>query len=193
MPKYCTRYRCGRILPEDFSGDTCPYCATKEYDWEIGKVLKELPSEAHEVEKKCKTCGSEKELSYSEKRDYGSFSMGNDYECKTCRDAWYAEVARQEAMNYLLINHSDDETEFYRTKEDVEKFFEDIVRNWEYEYLEKINEDFVILKIELIDGLPHKKHFERNNVIQYADEWYHVEEVIIPEYSCGCDSASIDW
>lgn len=189
--KFCSRFKCGRVLSEGFESDTCPYCGGIDYSWSTPNI-KELPPESFEVEMKCRKCGSTEELCYSEKRDYGSFSIGNEYECATCRDAWFAEMARQEAMNYILIDNDDDETHFFDGKDDLEKHFEDIVKNWDYESLEGYVENVVVLKVEKIEGQIDKKLFDRRSVVMYDHEWYLVEEVIEPQFeSYGEMSISI--
>lgn len=179
--KFCSKFRCGRVLPEGFEGDTCPYCNATSYSWD--SYIKELPPEAFEVEMKCRKCGSTEELCYLEKRDYGSFSLGNEYECKSCRDAWFAEMARQEAMNYILIDNDDDEVLFFDGKDDLEKHFEDIEKNYDYVDIESYVEDVIVLKVEKIEGRIEKEMFDRRSVIMYDYEWYRVEEVMKPEFS----------
>lgn len=193
--KYCSKYRCGRLLPGDFSGDTCPHCGNKDYDWLSSKYIKNLPPEAFEVKMKCKKCESTEELCYSEKITFGSrdqYHCGNEYECKTCKEAWYAEMDRQEAMNYILINPSEDEIEFYDKKGDVEKFFENYFEDYWPEGNSNPFEDWVILKVEKMDDLPKAEDFQNRNTLYYDYEWYKVEEIIKPEYEFNGDH-SVSW
>ena len=186
--KYCSKIRCGRLIPESHKSNVCPHCGSgSDSKYFSDTYIKILPPEAYEIEQKCRKCGSTEELCYTEKTDYGSFSIGNYYECKSCRDAWYAEMDRLEAMNYIVINHMNDEIEFYETKDDLEKEFDRMVSDWDYEALEGINENLIVLKVEKIDGLPRVEDFRNRNVIQYDYEWYHVEEIIEPTFEVDGD------
>jgi hypothetical protein len=197
--KYCSYYGCGYLLPNDFDPkEKCPNCGHKTYDWERKEWIKPLPPEAYEVEMKCKekdcTCEDVKpeDLRYRETNDYGSFKTGNEFECRTCKEAWDVEYARQEAMNYIIINEDNETGEFYEDKAAVESMFEDFLKDYWSEG-ENPFDDWVILKVEKIpDNHVKKKHFEKRNVLQYDYEWYVVEEVIEPEYEYSGDH-SVSW
>lgn len=192
--KYCSYYGCGRLLPADFEGDTCPHCKHTQYSWDRKEWIKPLPPEAYEVEMKCKDCESTEELQYSEKRTYGSndqYHYGNNFQCKTCDDKFKAEMKRQEAMNYIVMNPDDDEIDFHIDKDSVEKMFDKFLEDYWSEG-ENPFDEWVILKVEKIDGFPKKKHFDKRNVIQYEYEWYVVEEIIEPEYEYSGDH-SVNW
>lgn len=189
--KYCSYYSCqGYLIPADFEGDTCPHCNHKQYSWDRDWI-KPLPPKAYEIEMKCRKCESTEDLRYIEERVYSTFSMGNEFECRSCKEAWDAEHARQEAMNYIVINPDDDEIDFYDTKEDVENMFEKFLENYYYEGHNPF-EDWVILKVEKLEKLPKKKDFANRNMIHYDCEWYRVEEVIEPEYEYSGDH-SVSW
>lgn len=191
--KYCSYYGCDRLLPEDFSGDTCPYCKNKEYSW--SKYIKDLPPEAKDVEQKCKKCGSTEELKYREIHRYGNnnqYSLGNEFECRPCDEAFRAELKRQEAMNYIVMRPDEDEIDFHVNKESVEKVFEEFFEDFWNEDGNNPFNDWVILKVEKLERFPKKSDFEKRNVIQYDWEWYVVEEIIEPEYEYTGDH-NVSW
>lgn len=190
--KFCSYYGCGKLLPADFEGDTCPHCNHKNYSWDK-QYIKDLPANA--PEHKCRKCGSTEDLKYREEWFYGSknqYSSGNEFECQKCDDEFKAEVKRQEAMNFILINPDDDEDTFYQNKEEVEKMFEEYFEDFWPEGDSNPFDDWVLLKVEKIDGVPKKKDFENRNVIQYDYEWYRVEEICDIEYEYSGDH-NVSW
>lgn len=198
--KYCSYYGCGYLLPADFDERKCPHCGHEQYSWERKEWIKPLPPEAYEVEMKCheKDCLSKdvevepKDLKYREITDYGTFTTGNEFTCRTCKEAWDKEYARQEAMNYIVINDDNENGEFYKDKAAVEKMFEDFLEDY-YSEGEDPFDDWVILKVEKIpNNYVKKEHFDKRNVLQFDDEWYVVEEVIEPEYEYSGDH-SVNW
>lgn len=190
LTKYCSYYGCDRLLPEDFSGDTCPHCDHKQYSWDRKEWIKDLPPEAYDVEMKCHKCGSEEELRYREITRYSTFTLGNEYECQSCHDAFLAKMARIEAMNYIVIQ-PDEDMDFHENKSSVENFFEEYFEDY---YVEEENplEDWVILQVEKIEGNPKKDDFDKRNVIYFEMDWYRVEEVTEPEYEYTGDH-SVNW
>lgn|GEM_PF-4629706 len=192
--KYCSKYRCGRVLPENFEGTECLYCgASDKYAYlDSHRYINSLPLEAFEIEQKCRKCGSTEELCYHEKHDYGSFQTGNYYECRSCRDAFYAEMDREEAMHYIVINNYSDEIEFYADKHELEQELDEISSDWDYENLENIDEHLIILKVEKIEGYPELRDFQNRNVFYYNDVFYRVEEVIQPYFESD-SSCTINW
>jgi hypothetical protein len=198
--KQCTYYGCGFLLPADFKGDRCPHCGHKEYSWEQGEWIKPLPDEAHDLDVKCRKCDVNDlpigDYLYIKKQPYltnPSLYHGHEFECRSCKQAWDDEYARQEAMNYIVVQPHEPE-EFYETKSEVENMFEEYLSDYVFESSsDNPFEGWVILKVEQMeDTAPTAKQFKNRNLILWNDDWYIVEEIIEPECEYDGDF-SVNW
>ncbi|MGV7000286.1 hypothetical protein ACWA2C_16495 [Priestia megaterium] len=193
--KYCSAYRCGRVLPEEHDNAVCPYCGSGyESVYSSHTQIKPLPEVAYTIEMKCSKTGetNPNKLCYSKQHVYGSFTTGNEFESAESRKAFYDEMDRQEAMNYLVIEESEDNITFHENKEDLEKEFDRILKDCDYEYLQSTFEDMVILKVEKVTGSLKSDDFHKRNMLFYNYEWYRVEEVIQPEFEADSDF-TVSW
>lgn len=180
--KYCTE--CRKVYP-----DTTVECeCQKDRYWKRGKI-KSIPEET-KIE--CKNCGSTDDLTYRETWYAGRFKFGDECTCGKCRAELSAHIAREEAMNYVVINNDSGETEFYDGKSDVEEMFEEMAKEI-YEPVETL--DILILKVEKIDGEIRAEHFsspKNTNIVVWNYELYRVEEVMEPEVEFDGD-VTINW
>lgn len=176
--KFCSAYRCGRLLPFDYDKNKCPHCGDgfdSEFSYLNHTSIKELPPQAYEIEMKCpKTGETEPEKLVYDKPWTGSFGdqYGNKFESIETRNAFYAEMDREEAMNYFLIDNSEGDVTFYKTKDDIEEELERMVREMDWGHLEGMNDNYVVLQVEPIKGDLTKKTFQDRNVFLYETEFY---------------------
>lgn len=179
--KYCTE--CRKVYPDTIEECDCQ----KDRYWKRGEI-KSIPKET-KVE--CKDCGSTEDLTYREAWYAGKYKFGDECTCRECRSKLAAEVARQEAMNYVVINNDDSEVEFYDGKTDVEDMLEDVAEEM---YDPEASLNMIILKVEKVEGEITPENFlsHNTNIIVFDYEIYRVEEVIEPEVQYDGD-VTINW
>lgn len=145
------------------------------------------------VEAKCRKCGSTENLKYNTPWSLGSYTYGNDCECKACDDKFRKEMARQEAMKYLVIDNNQGDTELYENKDEVEKHLNHYADDWETE--DGKIDGVIILKLEELEEDLKTEHFKdpsNTHIVIIDGDIYRVEEVIEPEIENGFDR-SINW
>lgn len=189
--KYCTNYSCGMLIPESHESNECPFCKKTKYDWQKEYIV-DLPQEALDIDMKCKTCESEKELSYIEITHYGTFTIGNEFQCKNCKDKIRAEIEREEAMNFICIDSDQDEIELFNDRSAMEKHIQSYVSDCDFENVESLFEDVIILKVELMDDFPKAADYTKRNIFYYEGDFYTVEEIIQPTSEFDGD-ININW
>ena len=177
--KYCTC--CKSVKPDDAVSCDC-------HLYEYRGSLEPLPIDAV-----CRECGSTESLTYITPWSSGKYTYGNECECAVCKKKFMDEIAREEAMKYLVLDNYQGEDVFCETKDDVEehlKYYTD--EPWEYEGALK---DVLILKLEQTTGEIKAEHFKppyNTHLVFWDGETYRVEEVISPELeNSGCDYSLI--
>jgi len=180
--EYCSK--CLKI----YSDNNICECVGKPYG------LKPATMQVVDVEPVCKKCGSTNDLKYHERYRYLDGTLSSilaHCTCAICDEKARLAYEREEAMKYLIINNRSEENEFCESKDDVEKYLDDYVKDFD---CESTMDGVIVLKLELVTEDINAKDFldpKKSHLLFWDYETYRVVQVIEPEVEYNGDIAVI--